>query len=196
MYPLRMLVLSLAFGLSLAAGSAWAQTQPPLTFGLGGGMTVPLGDQQGFGLNGGPGLGGSWQGIGLLQIRPFRSNFGFQLDGTYQPYSASATSLTGRRMLNGTANLVYEFGHSRTSMVVPYIIGGAGVYSFQDRAMDNNPMRFGLNAGAGLNLHLGPGSFFLEGRFHNVFGAGLAADGSNASAHLIPITAGIKITGP
>jgi hypothetical protein len=80
---------------------------------------------------------------------------------------------------------------------VPYVIGGAGVYSFENRGLDGSAYHFGLNGGAGLNLRLfGPGSFFLESRFHNVFSAGLDSDGTAASARLIPITAGIKITGP
>jgi hypothetical protein len=178
----------------VAAGNAAAQS--PITFGLGGSLTVPVGSTPGFGLDGGNGtLGTGWQGIGLLQVRPFGGNFGFQLDGTYQQVGPGAVSYAGRQVFSGTANLVYEFGRARTSTVVPYVIGGAGVYGFQ-RGVDANTTRFGLSGGAGVNLNLGLGSFFVESRLHNVFGAGLDADGTTSSTRLLPITAGFKISGP
>jgi hypothetical protein len=182
-------------GLVGAANAASAQSQSPLTFGLGGSLTVPVGGTAGFGLGGAGGLDAGWQGIGLLQVRPFGGNFGFQLDGTYQQVGPGAISYAGRQVFSGTANLVYEFGQSRTSMVVPYVIGGAGVYGFH-RGIDTNATRFGLSGGAGVNLNLGLGSIFLEGRLHNVFGAGLGPDGTTSSTQLMPITAGFKITGP
>jgi hypothetical protein len=189
---LRMCVAVLGFVLAAAGGAA---AQSPLTFGLGGSLTVPVGTTPGFGLDGAGGLDAGWQGIGLLQIRPFGGNFGFQLDGTYQQVGPGAISYAGRQVFSGTANLIYEFGRSRTSTVVPYVIGGAGVYGFQ-RGFDSNTTRFGLSGGAGVNLNLGLGSIFLESRLHNVFGAGIGADGTTSSTRLLPITAGFKITGP
>jgi hypothetical protein len=187
-------VLALAF--TLVAGAAGAQQQSPFTFGFGGSVMVPVGDAREGGLGDmGPSLSPGWQGMGLFQIRPFGNTLGFQLDGTYQRVGGAAMSFAGRQQFNGTANVVYEFGHTRTTKVVPYIIGGAGVYSFRGH-FDSSSTRFGLNAGAGLNLNFGPGSLFLESRFHNVFGAGFNADGSSTSAQLIPITAGFKFTGP
>ena len=182
--------------LGLLAVASTASAQSPLTFGLGGSLTVPVGGTPGFGLEGGAGgLDAGWQGIGLLQVRPFGGNFGFQLDGTYQRVGPGAVSYAGRHVFSGTANLVYEFGRARTSTVVPYVIGGAGVYGFH-RGMDANTTRFGLSGGAGVNLNLGLGSFFVESRLHNVFGAGLGPDGATSSTQLMPITAGFKISGP
>jgi hypothetical protein len=187
-------VLALAF--TLVAGAVGAQQQSPFTFGFGGSVMVPVGDAREGGLGDmGPSLSPGWQGMGLFQIRPFGNTLGFQLDGTYQRVGGGAMSFAGRQEFNSTANVVYEFGHTRTTKVVPYIIGGAGVYSFRGH-FDSSSTRFGLNAGAGLNLNFGPGSLFLESRFHNVFGAGFNADGSSTSAQLIPITAGFKFTGP
>jgi hypothetical protein len=180
----------------LAAGLVGAQQQSPLTFGVGGSVTVPVGDARESGFPDlGPSLAPGWQGMGLFQIRPFSSTLGFQLDGTYQAVGVAANSFAGRQQFNSTANVVYEFGHTRTTRVVPYVIGGAGVYSFRGH-YDSSSTRFGLNAGAGLNLNFGLGMLFLESRFHNVFRAGLGADGSTASAQLIPITAGFKFSGP
>jgi hypothetical protein len=130
-----------------------------------------------------------------LQIRPFRGRLGFQIDGTYQPFG-SASALGGQNF-NGTANVLYEFGRTRTSRVVPYVIGGAGVYSFREGAPSDNGYHFGLNAGAGLSLRLfGPGSFFVESRLHNVFNAGLDSNGKSSTSRLVPITAGFKFTAP
>lgn len=191
---LRPLATSLA--LLLAAGRAGGQQQSPFTFGFGGSVTVPVGDARDASLGDfGPSLAPGWQGMGLFQIRPFGNTLGFQLDGTYQRVGMGAGSFAGRQQFNSTANVVYEFGRTRTTRVVPYVIGGAGVYSFRGH-FDSSSTRFGLNAGAGLNLNFGPGLLFLESRFHNVFGAGFGADGSSSSAQLIPITAGFKFTGP
>lgn len=188
--------LTVGFALLLATGRVGAQQQSPFTFGFGGSVTVPVGDAREVGFADlGPSLSPGWQGMGLFQVRPFGTTLGFQLDGTYQRVGMSAASFAGRQQFNSTANVVYEFGHTRTTRVVPYVIGGAGVYSFRGH-FDSSSTRFGLNAGAGLNLNFGPGMLFLEGRFHNVFGAGFGADGSAASAQLIPITAGFKFTGP
>jgi len=187
----RLFALGIAF--TLAPGAAGAQQQSPFTFGVAGSVTVPLGEG-GVG-DAGPSLSPGWQGMGLFQVRPFGTNLGFQLDGTYQRVGSTALSFAGRQQFNSTANVVYEFGHTRTTKVVPYVIGGAGVYSFRGR-FDSSSTRFGLNAGAGLNLNFGPGSLFFESRFHNVFGGGFNADGSSTSAQLIPITAGFKFTGP
>lgn len=188
--------LALSIALLLGAGLVRAQQQSPLTFGFGGSVTVPVGDARMSGVGDiGPSLSPGWQGMGLFQIRPFGNTLGFQLDGTYQRVAMGAAGFAGRQQFNGTANVVYEFGRTRTTRVVPYVIGGAGVYSFRGH-FDSSSTRFGLNAGAGLNLNFGPGLLFLESRFHNVFGAGFGADGSAASAQLIPITAGFKFTGP
>jgi hypothetical protein len=194
MRSLRMFASGLV--LLVAAGSAAAQS--PFTFGLGGSLTVPVGDTREAGLTeSNVSLSPGWQGMGLFQIHPFSTTLGFQLDGTYQQVGPGASSFAGRQVFNSTANLVYEFGRFRTTRVVPYVIGGAGVYSFRNRGFDSSASYlFGLNAGAGLNLRLGPGALFLESRLHNVFSAGLGADGSSSSAWIIPITAGFKITGP
>ncbi|HEU4588008.1 MAG TPA: outer membrane beta-barrel protein [Gemmatimonadales bacterium] len=186
---MRSFVRCIAF--SAVLGVAPAAAQSPFTFGLGGSLNVPLGDASyGLGANSGAG----WQGMGLLQIRPFRSRLGFQLDGTYQPFGTM--SALGSQSFNGTANVVYEFGRSRTSRVVPYVIGGAGVYNFREAGTTDATYHFGVNGGAGLSLRLfGPGSIFLESRLHNVFNAGLDSSG-NAAARLIPITAGFKFTAP
>ncbi|HTC23187.1 MAG TPA: outer membrane beta-barrel protein [Gemmatimonadales bacterium] len=195
---MRLSCLSVAaLASALVAGPGAAQQQSPFTFGVGGSVTVPVGDaREGGGLgDAGLSLAPGWQGMGLFQIHPFGNTLGFQLDGTYQRVGAAAMSFAGRQQFNGTANVLYEFGHSRTTRVVPYVIGGAGVYSFRGH-FDSSSTRFGLNAGAGLNLNLGLGTLFLESRFHNVFGAGFGADGSSTSAQLIPITAGFKFSGP
>lgn len=191
---MRLRTCGVVIGCILAAAGG-AAAQSPITFGLGGSLTVPVGGTPGFGLGGAGALGAGWQGIGLLQLRPFGSNLGFQLDGTYQRVGPGAISYAGRQVFSGTANLVYEFGRSRTSTVVPYVIGGAGVYGFQ-RGLDANTTRFGLSGGAGINLNLGLGSIFVESRLHNVFGAGLGVDGTTSSTRLLPITAGFKINGP
>jgi hypothetical protein len=193
MASVRSFAHCLALAALAGAGPVAAQSESPFTFGLGGSFSFPVADASVYGLGA---ASNAWQGMGLFQIRPFGTRLGFQLDGTYQPFTPTA-ALAGRQVFNGTANVLYEFGRTRTSKVVPYVIGGAGVYSFRDRGLGENAYHFGLNGGAGLNLRIfGPGTFFLESRFHNVFNAGFDADGNSSAARLVPITAGFKFTGP
>ena len=70
-------------------------------------------------------------------------------------------------------------------MVVPYIIGGAGIYNshrtlFLGARASTDP---GFNLGGGLRFELSDVTTFVEARYHKVSGA--------AGIRLLPITLGI-----
>lgn len=69
-----------------------------------------------------------------------------------------------------------------------------GVYNFDEKGDDADPLAesstdFGFNAGAGFDIGFGGGTFFVEGRFHNVFQSDVD------DLKLIPISAGFRFGG-
>ena len=173
----------LAMGMTLAFGASIVSAQTPVKFGLGGGVTIPSGSTS-------DGLKTGWHGMGLIQFKPATSPVGFQVDGAYQQLGFDAGG--GKdQIIDGTANVVYEFQVSPETKFRPYLIGGGGVYNIKDKP-DNfasvSSTKFGINAGAGFNVQASGVSVFVEGRFHNVFVTG-------SDFHFIPITAGVRFGG-
>ncbi|MGH7517138.1 MAG: outer membrane beta-barrel protein [Gemmatimonadales bacterium] len=179
---------------AVAAGEASAQM--PVSFGVGGGATIPLGSTSDF--PGGEGLSTGWHGMALVRFKPPASPVGFQIDGMYHRlgFSDELASSIGdgkRQLINGTANLVFSFPVSAETRFRPYLIGGVGLYNSKnklDSGVDSeSETDFGFNAGAGFDVGFGGGTFFVEGRFHNVFVSDID------DTKFIPITAGIRFGG-
>jgi hypothetical protein len=173
----------LAVGMTLTFGASFASAQMPVKFGLGGGVTIPSGSTS-------DGLKTGWHGMGLIQFRPATSPVGFQIDGAYQQLKFDGGG--GKdQIIDGTANVVYEFQVSPETKFRPYLIGGGGVYNIKNKPDDfasSSDTKFGINAGAGFNVQASGVGVFVEGRFHNVFVPG-------SDFHFIPITAGIRFGG-
>jgi hypothetical protein len=173
----------LAVGMTLTFGASIASAQMPVKFGLGGGVTIPSGSTS-------DGLKTGWHGMGLIQFRPATSPVGFQIDGAYQQLKFDGGG--GKdQIIDGTANVVYEFQVSPETKFRPYLIGGGGVYNIKnkpDNFASSSDTKFGINAGAGFNVQASGVGVFVEGRFHNVFVPG-------SDFHFIPITAGVRFGG-
>jgi opacity protein-like surface antigen len=174
---------------ALTAGQAAAQT--PVSFGLGGGVTIPLGSTSDV-------LKTGWHGMALVRFKPAASPVGFQVDGMYQRlgFSDETEAAIGEgkaQVINGTANVVFSFPVSEETRFRPYLIGGVGIYSTKfklDSGVDSDSESdFGFNAGAGFDVGFGGGTFFVEGRFHNV----LVSDFDDTK--FIPITVGLRFGG-
>ncbi|HEU4588009.1 MAG TPA: outer membrane beta-barrel protein [Gemmatimonadales bacterium] len=170
----------------LMAGVGAAHAQSPVSFGLGGGATIPLGSTSDAVKTG-------WHGLALVQFKPAGSPVGFQIDGQYQELKSKAGLTAGKtQLINGTANVVFSFPVAAETKVRPYLIGGGGVYNikFKPSAGGASPSstKFGLNAGAGFDFALSGATIFVEGRYHNVFVTG-------SDTKFIPITLGVKFGG-
>jgi hypothetical protein len=128
--------------------------------------------------------------MGLIQFKPATSPVGFQIDGAYQQLKFDGGG--GKdQIIDGTANVVYEFQVSPETKFRPYLIGGGGVYNIKakpDIGGSISATKFGINAGAGFNIQASGVGLFVEGRFHNVFVTG-------SDFHFIPITAGVRFGG-
>jgi len=160
--------------------------------GVAGGGGIPIGDFKDLGYDNGWGVTVpiGWHKPGNM--------LGLQLDLGYNQFNGGTflTSGTPTNLLNPdpkvwSANLnvklSFPFTESRTTGL--YLIGGGGVYRFQDFGTnsalggflgndiidaddpDNQTARtkWGLNGGAGFEFGLGPTSLFVESRFVNVF---------------------------
>jgi len=115
------LVLASLFGASAAAGQG-ARVQ----FGVGGSLTVPLGDFHADA--NGDGFKAGWQGLALLDVRPRKSPVGFRVDFDYgenssnDKFNADLSGVVGApttakiKLLGGTADVTYHFKASAGGM--------------------------------------------------------------------------------
>ena len=177
----------LGFVLTTAAVDGSAQT--PVSFGLGGGVTIPTGST-------GDALKTGWHGIAMVRFAPANIPVGFQVDGMFHRLSVDDGGLDldlKTQIINGTANVVFSFPVSEETRFRPYLIGGVGIYNFDLKGDDaptttESETDFGFNAGAGFDVSFGGGTFFAEGRFHNVFSEG-------DDAKFIPVSVGVRFGG-
>jgi uncharacterized protein YaiE (UPF0345 family) len=178
---------AVAMATAFTASTAHAQT--PVTFGVGGGVNLPLSNFKDVAKLG-------FQGTALVQFAPANLPVGFRVDGTYQQnkYDDDFATAFGDgkwQTIYGTANVVYTFKTAETSKIHPYLIAGGGVYNLKDKpdaGTSASSTKFGANAGAGFDMAVGSAKVFLEGRFHNIF-----VSGNNQS--FVPITVGVKFGG-
>ena len=181
---------AVAMATAFTASTAHAQT--PVSFGVGGGVNVPLsdfGDQAKLG----------FQGTALVEFAPANLPVGFRVDGTYQQNNFSDdVGVDGKfQQIYGTADVMYTFKTAPESRIHPYLIAGGGVYNLKAKVdgVDDtgSDTKFGVNGGAGFNMSAGSATVFLEARFHNVFTSDDDTGASNTN--FIPITIGVKFGG-
>jgi hypothetical protein len=178
--------VGLAMLLVTSAARAQDASGTAVEFGVGGGLSLPLGDfDDAFKMG--------WHGTALVSIVPATIPVGFQIDGTFSRFSDDSPLDVKQQMIYGTGNIVYNFQTGEDSRFRPYLIGGGGVYNVDFKGDDvssaiESVTKFGINAGAGFNFSAGSAGLFVEGRFHDVF-----TEGSNVK--FIPITVGVRFGG-
>jgi len=188
---MKRLVQSLVMCAVVAAASASEVAgQVPVSFGVGGGISIPTGSTSDV-------LKTGWHGMALLRFKPAASPVGFQIDGMYHrlKFTDDFEALVGpgkTQIINGSANIVFGFPVSEETRFRPYLIGGVGYYNFKNKFDDGTDSEsesdFGFNAGAGFDVSFGGGTFFVEGRFHNIL-----TDGTDTK--LIPVSVGLRFGG-
>ncbi|GJG86699.1 hypothetical protein tb265_18800 [Gemmatimonadetes bacterium T265] len=194
-----------AVGAALAAAPHTARAQfpspvsNPFSFGVSGGLAVPVG-RLGDNLNSGYSVGG------LVDFHPAPGPLSIRLEVGYDRFDVKSSVLTdvenafganvsaNTHFFRGTGDLVYRL--PTTGGLRPYLLGGVGVYSigggtsYTDGGTtisqnDNSQTKFGVNGGAGIELPLSGITVFLEARAH-----GVQTDA--APVTYIPITVGIR----
>jgi len=189
---------------SLAAVSVAAQGVHP-QFGLGGGLTAPVGDYHSTA--GGQGFSTAWHGLALLAFKLPVLPVGFRVDVSYGSNGANNTlkdSLTNRvgaptdektKLAGASVNLTYQ--SSSAARVKPYAIGGVGVYhttvsvSSSGSTTDRAATKPAWNLGGGLTVALRGVALFFAARSVNV-----AAVSGFPRTTFLPFTTGIRFGGP
>jgi len=168
---------ALVLGLLLvgAAGSANAQARGYV--GIGGGVSLPMGDfgdgsKMGFlaQVNGGVNFG--------------ETMFGVRVNGTYAQHKEKDPGTHTLKLLGVTGDVVLT--PKTEGKASPYILAGAGMVNSKVESASSTDLAW--NAGAGVKFNAGSVGVFVEARFMQVRG-----DGSSSS--MIPITAGVRIGG-
>lgn len=163
-----------------AAPAAQAQNSGSARYGVSGGLNLPLG-------NLGNGYGTGFNIQAHASAKPSSLPFALRGDAglwTLGGKSVNSGGITGSNpsltLFTVNGNLVYNFEGAKDATFVPYIIGGAGIYS----GNRNFGTQLGVNVGGGVTFKLAGFDAFVEGRFHNVFANG-------GAARIVPLSFGI-----
>ncbi len=178
-------VIGLAALVALPA-MASAQESRPVSFGVSGGLSLPVGDL-------GDGYDSGFNITGHIAYKPASfTNLSFRGDVSFDKWGNKTLDDVSTRMLGVTANAVYAFPQTTPGVVRPYVLGGVGFFNGKSTGTvagqnlgDDSSTDIGAQVGAGVNFQLSGFATFVEAKFVNVFG-----DGSSLS--FIPITFGIK----
>ena len=171
----RLGILALALGLFAMPALGAQQTQPTegIRFGVGGGLTLPIGTYGDFDKAG-------WHVMGLLQFPIGQSPLHGRVDAMYGQTSHDVGS--GNTTLTGaTGDLLYHLGN-RASTVRPYVLGGVGFYNVDVGGASESKFAFGL--GGGILFSIGTMHAFLESRYMSV-------QTSGNSLTFLPISLGL-----
>jgi hypothetical protein len=169
-----------------------------VTFGLGGGVAVPVSDAKDAFKNG-------FNGLAYARIAPpglpvsFGLNVAFSrfdlADAKVTTGGSTTTAVTGgnSQLLAGLGDVKLDLMRSR---IHPYLIAGLGAYNVKTNpagssSSSNSDTRFGINGGGGISMSFGRVSGYIQGRVDNVYtsdnGAIKAKD-----IQIVPVTAGIE----
>ena len=167
----------IAGALALVPALASAQDARPISVGVMGGLSLPIGDL-------GDGFDSGYNITGNVYFRPAASSLTFRADLGYDSFGAKAVN-GNLNLLSVTGNVMFPMGTAAEGGIRPYVIAGGGLYrtSFEGGDAESD---LGVNVGGGLEFNLSGFTTFAEARFVNVFGEG------DFNARYIPITFGIR----
>jgi opacity protein-like surface antigen len=191
-----MVVAGLAFGGSIAAAQGAASIVKPISIGISGGVSIPMGDLADGSSGGFSGVNTGYNVTGSLAIGLPVVPFGLRADVAYNGFGTKNMSFpadvgnTGynadARVLGFTANVVFPL-HLPAPILQPYLIGGVGEYNVRlspTTGGSTSQSNFGYNVGAGVKLPLVLFSAFVEARYNRV-------SQNNGSMAFMPITVGV-----
>jgi opacity protein-like surface antigen len=190
---------------ALAAGPVAAQNLVPsgrlVSFGLGGGVTVPVDDAKHAFENGVNGHGFVRLNLPLVPIQP-RVDFSFQkmdikdVSFVNPALGAGGTYSEGeQRILTGLAQA--QLSLIKAGPIQPYLVVGVGFANLNTKLegdpangnISDNTTKLAINGGAGVNFKLGPIAGFVEGRLDNIVNDGELVDFE--SVKVVPVSVGL-----
>lgn len=184
----RLALVAIAATALVAAPSASAQS--PVSFGLGGGISLPVGDlkkdfdESGYHVQGMLGFGLPMMPLGL------RADIAYHAFNGEVDFGGPAPAEVDQRLFMANLNAVWSMPGVMAS---PYLLGGVGLYNnkFDVQNFDGDDNSdFGLNIGGGIKLKLAGFSTFVEARYHWINDKDKDVAGDYNSTYL-PITVGI-----
>jgi len=188
--------LALAATLALLACAAPVRAQSPtdrtVSFGIGGGISMPAGSTRDVYEDGFDGQVYVRLDLGTMPLA-FRGDFTFQSYDLHPSQFAGKPGVTG-----GTGTLVGALASTQVYLsrgaVRPYVVAGLGGYTvrteFDGGALPSATDRhFGVNGGAGVLATMGVVVLYAEGRLDNIY-TGRAFDQGDV-LQLVPLTLGI-----
>jgi hypothetical protein len=176
MQRIRLGILALALGLCATPVLGAQQTQPTegIRFGVGGGLTLPMGNYADVDKAG-------WHVMGLIQFPISQSPIHARFDAMYGQTSRKAPASGNTTLTGATGDLVYHLGN-RASTVRPYVVGGLGFYNVDGGGGSDTKFAFG--AGGGILFSIGTMHAFLETRYMSI-------QRSGSSYTFLPVTLGL-----
>ena len=190
---LSVAVLGAAVAVSAYAEPSGMESTRAVSFGLGGGVSVPVSDAKDAFKNG-------FSGQGFVRFNLKGLQFAPRLDFTFSSFDLSSAKLatpgasgTGQ-LFAGLANLQVMFN---VGPVRPYVIAGVGVYNVKTdvtgvpNTSSSTDTRFGVNGGGGVLLKLGHAvSAYIEGRIDNVY-TDTGGFLNTSQIQVVPVTFGV-----
>ncbi len=168
-----------ALGLLATLATTSVQAQG-LSFGVGGGLLLPLSDFKDIAKTG-------WNGMASVGYAPGASPLSFRGDFMYAQNNLKNGVDGKTKLAGGIGSVVYTFQGGGS--VTPYVLGGAGVFNAKVEATgfgSSSETKFTWGGGAGIKFKAGSdASIFAEGRYMNVSTSG-------GSTKFIPITVGVS----
>ncbi len=164
----------------LAVAAMPAQAQ--VSFGVGGGLLMPMGD---YGTLDKMGFIG---GVGVL-FPLGTAPVSVRVEGTYS--QTSHDGIDGKtKIMGGMASLVYLFQVGGS--VTPYVLAGVGYYNGKVTVpslnIDASESKVGFGGGGGIRFPMGSAALFVEARYINIATSGSATT-------FLPIIAGVSFGG-
>jgi opacity protein-like surface antigen len=162
--------------------SAQATADRPVSIGVSGGLSLPMGDL-------GDGVDAGYNLTGHLYFKPASfTAVRLRADVSWDSWKYKdngVVDLGSLRTLGVSGNVIYDFPTSGTSVMRPYLLGGLGFYNSKaSEGGSESSSDMGIQAGIGLSFNLSGFSTFAEAKYVNVF--------SDGSANWIPITFGFR----
>jgi hypothetical protein len=182
-------IVGLAGALVVMPGVAAAQDGKPVSFGVMGGLSLPMG-------NLGDAYDSGYNITGNVYLMPAGKRFSLRGDVGYESFggqSIGTVASSDFSVLSVTGNILFPLGsNSSEGSMRPYLIGGAGIYrgssdititGLGSESVSSTDL--GIAVGGGIEFKLSGFTTFAEARFTNVF-----SDGDSST--WIPLTFGIR----
>ncbi|MES2522822.1 MAG: hypothetical protein V4617_09010 [Gemmatimonadota bacterium] len=179
-------LIGLAALVALPAAVSAQESTRPVSFGVSGGLSLPVGDF-------GEGFDSGFNITGHVAFKPATfTNLSFRGDVGYDRFAAKNLDDVNFRMISVTGNAIYAFPQATPGIVRPYVLGGVGGYNGKTTGTvlgqdidDSGSTEVGIQGGGGINFQLSGFATFIEAKYVNIF-----SDGN--STGFIPITFGIR----